>query len=58
MCGYENSENTRGKSEMAGLDAFKILRKLSTDTSILARTCMNQNETGAYYRERKRNDRW
>lgn len=44
---------------MAGLDAFNILRKLSTDTSILARTCMNQNESGAYEREiRKRMWRW
>jgi len=33
---------------MAGFDAFNILRKLRTETSILARTCMNRNEIEAY----------
>jgi hypothetical protein len=40
---YTDNENTKGKSEMEGFDAFNILRKLRTETSILARTCMNQN---------------
>jgi len=48
-----NRNRTKGKFEMAGLDAFNILRKLSTETSILARTCTRQNETGTIKRKRK-----
>jgi len=44
---------------MAGLDAFNILRKLRTETSILARTCTHQNETGTIKRKRKtKKDGW